>query len=155
MKLIERKNELLEVSFSDICVGDIVFLDGTVNNNSVVCEVAATPTEGTFFLTGKTASGESVTIIAEDVKESKLPAIGCQPRRIWCRVGVTLSLTKHDEELLFGRDQDAAVACFRRLLTTQKLVPDGNSYIPDECVEQFNATYGTNYSTEMSLETDF
>ena len=146
MKLIERNNELLEVPFNEIICGDVVYLDGTVNANRVVCAGDASITDGTCFLAKKSASGsgEYITITPEVLKESKLPSIG-----------VTLSLTKYDEEILFGSDPEAAAACFKRLLTTQKLVPEGNSYIPDECIEQFNATYGTNYSTEMSLETDF
>lgn len=157
MKLIERNNELLEVPFNEIICGDVVYLDGTVNANRVVCAGDASITDGTCFLAEKSASGsgEYITITPEVLKESKLPSIGGRPKRIWCRIGVTLSLTKYDEEILFGSDPEAAAACFKRLLTTQKLVPEGNSYIPDECIEQFNATYGTNYSTEMSLEIDF
>lgn len=68
---------------------------------------------------------------------------GAKPdNTIWLRVGMTLRVTEEEAEALLGRrDRDTLV----RILKEHRATPDGDSYIPDPCVADYNQKYGTDY----------
>jgi hypothetical protein len=64
-------------------------------------------------------------------------------KKLWLRVGMTLSLTDDEVRQVFeSDDMDKAVLSAIR---SGRAVPDGNTYVPYECVEGFNRSYGTDY----------
>lgn len=67
-----------------------------------------------------------------------------QLRSIWMRLGVTLYGTAEEIGQLLSEQDDEALV---RILDEQRYEMDGDSYIPDCSVEEYNDTYGTDYET--------
>lgn len=81
------------------------------------------------------------------------PAVtGEDIRRLWIRLGVSLQITVAEEAVLFGDDRDAATEVLRHILAEGRFTPDGDSYIPEPTVMEYNDEYGTVY---VSGEYDF
>lgn len=70
------------------------------------------------------------------VKEAK--------RKIWLRLGVTIIGTPEEIELLF--DEDKGDDTLENIIQKGQFVADGESYIPEACVESYNIDYGTEHS---------
>lgn len=68
-----------------------------------------------------------------------------EERTIWMRLGVTLKGTKEEIETLFSDDYEASRNALMKILTESRYNFDGDSYIPEPCVEEYNETYGTNH----------
>ena len=75
-------------------------------------------------------------------------------RRLWMRLGVSLRITEVEEAIIFGEDKYKATELLRRIVAEGRFVPDGDNYIPEVTVEEYNREYGTNYEvgdTEFDL----
>lgn len=67
-----------------------------------------------------------------------------EERSIWMRLGVTLKGTKEEIETLFS-DGEESFDVLMKILKERRFIFDGDSYIPETCVEDYNKEYGTNH----------
>ena len=65
-------------------------------------------------------------------------------RSVWMRLGVTVTGTDEEIEALFNED-DKATETLRSLLERKQFVINGNAYIPDICVGNYNEAYHTKH----------
>ena len=64
------------------------------------------------------------------------------------RLGATLEITEDEEyDVLYGCGADAEKA-LKQVIRDGRFALDGNSYIPAECVEQFNEAYSRDIPAE-------
>jgi len=68
-------------------------------------------------------------------------------RRLWLRLGVSLRITAAEEAVLFGDDREAAARALRHILAEGRFKPDGDSYIPEPTVLEYNREYGMTYAS--------
>ncbi len=68
-------------------------------------------------------------------------------RHLWLRLGVSLRITPVEEMVLFGHNCDAATKTLRHILGEGRFTPDGDSYIPEPTVMEYNVEYGTIYES--------
>ena len=73
-------------------------------------------------------------------------------RSLWLRLGVNIEITPEEEWGIFGGDKDLANRTLEEIIKSGRFTPFGDSYIPEEVVNCFNAQYGTNYK---SSDVDF
>lgn len=66
-------------------------------------------------------------------------------RSVWARIGVTLYGSKEEIEALFTDNFQEAL---EKLFKEGKYKIDGDSYIPDSCIEEYDKKYGTNHMEE-------
>ncbi len=69
-------------------------------------------------------------------------------RTLWMRLGVTLRITEAEEAVLFGDDECKAREAIARIVAENRFMPDGESYVPSEAVEDFNQRYGTGHEVD-------
>ena len=143
MVLVKRHGVLQEIEFRAIRKGDLVFLNGEPGGDVVECgsdcqECGDSAYAGQWLFWDDAGNN----FWKEDVRES-MQQYG--PLQVWCRVGVSLRLTKEDADILFGPDETASRNCLERLIHNQPLIPTGDSYIPATCISEFNQKYSTNY----------
>jgi len=82
----------------------------------------------------------------ESTINNHTPALaGEDVRRLWIRLGVSLQITVVEEAILFGDDREAATKALRQILVEGRFTPDGDSYIPEPTVLEYNTEYGTMY----------
>lgn len=151
MFLVKRHGILHEIAFRDIKEGDLVFLNGEPSGDVVECgtdchECGDSAYAGQWLF--HDVSGNDIW--EEDVRES-MQQYG--PLQVWCRVGVSLRLTKEDADILFGPDETASRKCLEQLIHNQPLIPFGDSYIPASCISEFNQKYGTSYPADSDIGT--
>ena len=63
--------------------------------------------------------------------------------KIWMRVGMTVDITKEEADAIF--DESNRQLDLVELIKEGRAVPDGETYIPFSCVEDFNEENGTDY----------
>jgi hypothetical protein len=68
-----------------------------------------------------------------------------EERSIWMRLGVTLNGTKEEIESLFSDDYEVSRNALMKILTEGRFNFDGDSYIPEPSVEDYNESYGTEH----------
>lgn len=68
--------------------------------------------------------------------------------KLWMRLGCFVELTAYEEAAIFCGDDDSATDALKRIVADGRFELDGDSYIPEEAIERFNASYGTDYCTE-------
>ena len=66
-------------------------------------------------------------------------------RQLWMRLGVSLTVSRREEESLLGDDSDLAEKTLRKILAEGRFTPDGDSYIPGSVVSEVNTEHGTRY----------
>lgn len=83
----------------------------------------------------------------EDVRHAAKEALVADNdlRTVWMRLGVSMNITKEEEEALFVGNAQAGAKAIYRILEEGRAVLDGDAYIPDVCIEDFDEKYGTNY----------
>lgn len=62
-----------------------------------------------------------------------------EKRKIWVRMGVTLTGTREEIDKLINEGE------FGTMLDEGNWVFDGDSYIPDDSIDVYNNEYGENY----------
>lgn len=65
-------------------------------------------------------------------------------RKIWMRLGVTLNGTKDELETLLSNGEEGYNTLVK-ILREKRFVIDGESYIPEKCIEEYNNEYGTDH----------
>ena len=65
-------------------------------------------------------------------------------KNLWMRVGMSIKLTDSEVDLILSNGNDSA-KILKKAIEEGRYCLDGESYVPMECVEDFNKTYGTNY----------
>lgn len=73
-------------------------------------------------------------------------------RKLWLRVGVELSMTEEEEKLIFGGDGMAAVV--KNVVSDGRFALSGDTYIPCECITNYNKENGTSYDDTDVLGCD-
>lgn len=71
-----------------------------------------------------------------------------EERNLWIRLGAMLRITVEEEAAIFCGDPAQAYATLKRSLSEGRYDFDGESYIPEVSIEDFNRKYRTNYCTE-------
>lgn len=67
-------------------------------------------------------------------------------KTIWLRLGVNMEITEEEEKKIFqDRNLEEVI---RNAFSSGRIVPYGDTYIPDAEVEFFNATYSTEYKVD-------
>ena len=67
-----------------------------------------------------------------------------ETRKIWVRLGVTIIGTKEEiENVIKGNP-----VTLYHLVLNEGYSVDGESYIPESCVEEYNKTYGANHKVK-------
>lgn len=74
--------------------------------------------------------------------------------KLWCRIGATLYVDEKEADILLGEDKDKAKDLLKQLVYDNKFRLDGESYVPESCVEAFNEEYGKDYEVG-DYEVDF
>ena len=74
--------------------------------------------------------------------------------KIWMRVGATLYLNDKEAELLLNGDNNEAKDLLKRMIYDNRFRLDGESYVPESCVEAFNEEYDKDYEVG-DYEVDF
>ena len=65
-------------------------------------------------------------------------------RKVWLRMGITLCGDEQDiEQVVSGKD--GSEDTLMRLMKESSFVIDGDTYIPEPCIEQYNKDYGTTH----------
>lgn len=69
-------------------------------------------------------------------------------KKLWMRIGCYVELTADEEAEIFIGDDETATNALMKIVADRRFELDGDSYIPMESIEDFNASYGTDYCTE-------
>ena len=75
-------------------------------------------------------------------------------RTIWARLGVSIHATQAEMDTLMCGSAQNTAAVLSKIFSEGRVEIDGDSYIPDNVIEEYNLKHGTNYSRmETDLET--
>ena len=75
-------------------------------------------------------------------------------RTIWARLGVSIHATQAEMDTLMCGNAQNKAAVLSKIFSEERVEIDGDSYIPDNVIAEYNLKYGANYShTEVDLET--
>ena len=68
-------------------------------------------------------------------------------KELWIRLGVTLSLTDEEADILLNGKTSIAECekIVRDVIGECRFLVDGNSYVPENSIDDFNKKYGTDY----------
>ena len=71
-------------------------------------------------------------------------------RALWMRVGCTFWVTPEEAAILLSQssDTDEGEELLRRLMREGHFTANGETYIPGECVKDYNETYGTEFPSD-------
>lgn len=78
-------------------------------------------------------------------------------KKIWGRAGVSFQVTDEEAAAILDHEaNDMAIAqIMSKVVNEGRFTWDGNSYIPAECITEFNKEYGTAYDDDGEPEWDF
>lgn len=72
---------------------------------------------------------------------------------IWMRLGVNVKIPDgYYEQALLGDDEDLARSTLMELLEHGQYEICGESYIPAECLQDYNSEMGTSYTDDCDYE---
>lgn len=66
-------------------------------------------------------------------------------KNLWLRAGVSLQITKEEEEIFFTADCETKADTFKKIVSEGRFIWDGDTYIPEDIVNEFNHEHGTDY----------
>lgn len=66
-------------------------------------------------------------------------------RNVWARVGMSLLVTPEEERAIFEGDYLEGKEAVMRVIEAGRASVDGETYIPQECIEEFDEEHGTDY----------
>lgn len=69
-------------------------------------------------------------------------------RNLWMRAGVSLQITEEEEQILFSADYGKGAETFKKIISEGRFKLDGETYVPEDAVKDFNEIYGTNYEVQ-------
>ena len=76
-------------------------------------------------------------------------------KKLWMRAGVSINLTDDEVESILGSDNTNGVDVIKAVLLDGRFSFDGESYIPNDTVEEFIKKHGLPYDTDQEPEFDF
>ena len=68
--------------------------------------------------------------------------------KIWMRVGATLYLNEKEADLLLNGDNNEAKDLLKRMIYDNRFRLDGESYIPESTITDFNEKYDKHYQED-------
>ena len=68
--------------------------------------------------------------------------------KIWMRVGATVHLNEKEAETLLNGDNAEAKDLLKRMIYDNRFRLDGETYIPESSVEEFNEMYDKHYQPD-------
>lgn len=68
--------------------------------------------------------------------------------KLWCRIGATLYINDKEAELLLNGDNNEAKDLLKRMIYDNRFRLDGETYIPESSVEDFNEMYDKHYQPD-------
>ena len=71
--------------------------------------------------------------------------VNAEYREIWLRLGVSIKVTA-DEEKAILEPTKARIKALSNAIMNHRMSINGNTYIPETCVDDFNRKYNTNYA---------
>ena len=75
-------------------------------------------------------------------------------RTIWARLGISIHVTQVEMDTLMCGNAQNKAAALSKIFSEGRVEIDGDSYIPENVIGEYNLRYGTNYSRmETDLET--
>lgn len=76
-----------------------------------------------------------------------------EKRRVFAEVGMYLHLTEWEEEVIFkGDDIKAKTATLLRIIAEGRFNLEGDCFIPNLSIAQFNNLYGTDYFNDIDVD---
>lgn len=66
-------------------------------------------------------------------------------RHVWARVGMTLDITPEEEKAIFEGEYLDGKAAVKRAVMDGRAALDGETYIPEDCIADYDREYDTNY----------
>lgn len=76
-------------------------------------------------------------------------------KKIWIRAGMTLSISDEEAQVIFAGSESAAGDVAKKVIAEGRFAFDGESYIPQVCVAEYNRGNGTSFEerdVEMQLD---
>ena len=68
--------------------------------------------------------------------------------KLWCRIGATLYINEKEAEILLGDDNAKAKDLLKRMIYDNRFRLDGETYIPESSIEEFNEMYDKHYQED-------
>ena len=68
--------------------------------------------------------------------------------KLWMRIGATLYLNEKEAEILLNGDNDEAKDLLKRMIYDNRFRLDGESYVPESSIEEFNEMYDKHYQED-------
>lgn len=78
----------------------------------------------------------------QENNENKKPT-----RSLWLRLGANIEITLEEERNIFSGNKELANKTLVKIIKNGRFIPLGDSYIPKEVVDFFNAQYKTKYES--------
>ena len=69
-------------------------------------------------------------------------------KKLWIRAGVSLEITDEEEKILLSQGKEEGTKVLRNIVSEGRFSLDGESYIPEPSVRDFNETNGTHYQVQ-------
>lgn len=66
-------------------------------------------------------------------------------KELWLRLGVTAQITPEEEAAIFSNSSQLMADAIHRIIAEGRLRLDGDTYVPEPTVEEYNAVNGTDY----------
>lgn len=71
--------------------------------------------------------------------------------KVWMRLGVVIEMTLEEEAAIMEGNAAEAAKALTDIVHSGRFRLDGESYIPQECVSEFNKKYHTYYPDESEV----
>ena len=68
--------------------------------------------------------------------------------KLWMRIGATVYLNENEAETLLNGDNNEAKDLLKRMIYDNRFRLDGETYIPESSIEEFNEMYDKHYQPD-------
>lgn len=68
-----------------------------------------------------------------------------ETKELWIRLGATLQITAEEEAAIFSCSDHHMADAIKKIIAAGRYRLDGDTYVPEPVVEEFNAQNGTSY----------
>lgn len=71
-------------------------------------------------------------------------------KQLWIRAGMMLGVTDEEAKIILSEDSDSAdiAEVVTNIILEKRFAFNGDSYVPQCCVERFNEKYNTRYEAD-------
>ena len=85
--------------------------------------------------------------------ESHLKERNVKRRNLWIRLGIMLEVSEEEGQILLGENKQKAEELLKQLIILKHFHAEGESYIPADCIGEYNQKYGTDFeAADRELE---